>query len=925
MSSMDDIGAADIPAAVDHVLKQLQSACPPSEHQPPQLFVFSHCVGSASMAMSLLGGHLTHQADAVSPERPKVAGVLFSQFQPFVVGSVTAQMRLQVASVLVNAMGLDYVQFAAGTAQADVLHALMDRLFASFHYDEHERCPGESDLRLIQPDCTSCKRMSGFLSRLFRHDQLIVATPGQRGTHEKLDEYFGKTNLGVFLHGAKCVDYEKLVDADGQNIYVTDDNIKRFLGMPVMLLHGHDNVLFDKESLLETERQFKRAFGAQRLRSNHDRFFIAPNHAHFDCTIGKNAPEIIFSKVLDFFGNAYAAELPATALHPRLRARLPRTGPIAGWARQEGGEFIQRVWIEVDNTHADETVAVMSVVTTGATCTVQAWPLRTCDVQGYVPVRPGVQANQGVMYAVADLVLPAQAHGATTIAMLSLHTLSGNPPELPPAQAHAWPASWGEPLTLAEVFDSQGRSPLVVDMAATSGGEPSVATAASSGSPVSSVLATNAPPEHTSVYSVLEDVPAQRLQPLPMALSRQDALALWRPLAHIVRTQRAVALQAMPATLSRQRRTLRSMKEAVLRLRVPQRGESLRFVASTCRHPGLSELESWRSDQTLLSLAHAVRATPAHFMWMLGDQIYADARAGFADSASSLERLLPRYRTAFGSTGFRALARRLPMHMVMDDHEINDNWSQDDIALGGSTLSRNALSAFRAFQRAYGPDTAGPLGMDALFQAAPAAFLSLNTRLHRWRALGPNQARSILHAEQWVLLEQWLLAEQRKGRHPKFIVTGSVLAPGLANASGSPSPRDSDSWQFSPDERQRLLAFIAREQIDNVIFLSGDYHCAARAEITFSHSPVRAYALVSPALHAPLRFANVAAHEVMPHEPLDLPGGHALIQAQAWNGDGWLECEISQTGEQTYQLLSRFRMLRMDETEPDVISNTWQL
>jgi hypothetical protein len=74
-----------------------------------------------------------------------------------------------------------------------------------------------------------------------------------------------------------------------------------------------------------------------------------------------------------------------------------------------------------------------------------------------------------------------------------------------------------------------------------------------------------------------------------------------------------------------------------------------------------------------------------------------------------------------------------------------------------------------------------------------------------------------------------------------------------------------------------------------------------------------------------LRFANVAAHEVMPHEPLDLPGGHALIQAQAWNGDGWLECEISQTGEQTYQLLSRFRMLRMDETEPDVISNTWQL
>ena len=110
--------------------------------------------------------------------------------------------------------------------------------FASFHYDEAERCPHEHDLRVHQPDSTSCKRMAGFLSRLFRHDQLIESRPGRPGTHEKLDLYFGRTNLGVFLHGAKCVEYEHLVDADGQNIYVTDENVRRYLGMPVMLLHG---------------------------------------------------------------------------------------------------------------------------------------------------------------------------------------------------------------------------------------------------------------------------------------------------------------------------------------------------------------------------------------------------------------------------------------------------------------------------------------------------------------------------------------------------------------------------------------------------------------------------------------------------------------------------------------------------------------
>ncbi len=56
-------------------------------------------------------------------------------------------------------------------------------------------------------------------------------------------------------------------------------------------------------------------------------------------------------------------------------------------------------------------------------------------------------------------------------------------------------------------------------------------------------------------------------------------------------------------------------------------------------------------------------------MWMLGDQIYSDARAGLADSASPIERLLPRYRCAFGSAGFAALARSIPLYMVMDDHD----------------------------------------------------------------------------------------------------------------------------------------------------------------------------------------------------------------------------------------------------------------
>lgn len=925
-SSMDDIGACDIPAAVNHVLDHLQAQRSEPDLLPGQVFVFSHCVGSASMAMSLLGGHLTH------PEgQAKVAGVLFSQFQPYVIGSVTAQMRLQVASVLVNAMGLEFVEFAAGTVQADGLHAIMDRFFASLDYDPHERCPGEHDLRDARPDSTSCKRMSGFLSRLFRHDQLIESTPEQRGTHEKLDEYFGRTNLGVFLHGAKCVEYERLVDADGQNIYVTDPNVRKYLTMPVMLLHGENNVLFDKESLQETQRQFSRAFGPQRLQAKHDRFLLAPGHAHFDCTIGKRAPEVIFSEVVAFFDNALHADVPEQSTPNRLRARLARTGPMAGWTRRVADKNVFRVWIEIDNTQADAAVAAMTLVSAGRYRCVQAWSIHSNPVRGLVAVSDQSAPDHGICYAVADVEVPADWNGAISIAMVSLHRFTADAPFNGTGFAHGWPHSWGQPMTVAEAAQSGGRSPeLTVP-------EPELRECITGVGPARPSAASAQGTEEISPTPPQPYAPGDLIQPMPMHLNLQDARALLQPLANVVRAQRTLARKANPDTLSRQRRTMRWMGECVLRLRGDQvhaatatgapKGAPLRFFAATCRHPGITELEALRSDHTLEELTQRQREKPASFMWMLGDQIYADARAGLVDSASSIERLLPRYREAFGSPGFAALARKLPLYMVMDDHEIGDNWSNDELALGEShkVLFDNARSAFGAFQRSHGPSAQGPQGMDASFSMGGAAFLSLNTRIHRYRVSGPLGPRSILHPQQWALLETWLESEQRKGKHPKFIVTGSVFAPGLLRADDSPSPRDIDNWQLAENERKRLLSFIAERRIENVVFLSGDYHCSARATIRFSHSDVRAYSLVTPPLHAPLRFANVVAAEVLPKEVLMLNSGTAEITAQAWNGDGWLECELHCAADGAYALHTLFRAQRMDIQVPDCMNEVWRL
>jgi len=264
--------------------------------------------------------------------------------------------------------------------------------------------------------------------------------------------------------------------------------------------------------------------------------------------------------------------------------------------------------------------------------------------------------------------------------------------------------------------------------------------------------------------------------------------------------------------------------------------------------------------------------------------------------------------------------------MVMDDHEIGDNWSRDDVQLGRTqeVLFNNALSAFNAFQRPHGPPGLGMDGMDYPVLGAGTAFLALNTRLHRDRALGPNGRRQILNSDQWLLLQSWLLHEQARGKHPKFLVSGSVLAPGVVQGLGAPAPRDTDNWQLVAVERQRLLSFIADQRIDNVVFLSGDYHCSARGTISFSYSPVKAWCLVAPPLHAPMRFANVAAGDVLTSEVVSLTCGTAQIEAQAWNGEGWLECELRQTSAGP-SLHTRFHLQTFDALAPHTVEGSWSL
>jgi phosphodiesterase/alkaline phosphatase D-like protein len=275
--------------------------------------------------------------------------------------------------------------------------------------------------------------------------------------------------------------------------------------------------------------------------------------------------------------------------------------------------------------------------------------------------------------------------------------------------------------------------------------------------------------------------------------------------------------------------------------------------------PAEEDATSGVADASLLNLGQRLGDTdPPTLLLLAGDQIYADATAGLFDPKleNSLYRMSQERRGE--SRGAKAVLQRLDtnVEMMLDDHEIRDNWAPNDP--GTAEALRRGKAAYWLYERA-SPEALPMLWHKVVHKGLPFFLADARTQREA-RTAADWRNRAIMQPEQFRKLCKWLTVARFEGS-PKFVMTASALLPRRLTVGQQPaSALASDAWEGYPFSLHSLLRFACDNQIKGLVFLSGDEHVSSvtKAHVTCVETGkgCTLHSIHSSGLFSPYPFAN---------------------------------------------------------------------
>ena len=211
-------------------------------------------------------------------------------------------------------------------------------------------------------------------------------------------------------------------------------------------------------------------------------------------------------------------------------------------------------------------------------------------------------------------------------------------------------------------------------------------------------------------------------------------------------------------------------------------------------------------------------------------------------------------------------------------------------------------------------------------------FFMLNSRSKRsHRNNGSASSAPLIDALQMQRLKNWLIYEDQQATKkrptytPKIIASPSILLPRhRRSVQNTNSQIHSDSWDGFPATLNELLRFIAENELQNVVFLSGDLHLGVSCEAVLTATTAgsetsaergdkqtRILSLHTTGLYAPYPFANALPEELLGEETFTLP-------TEGTEVDYEVSCKVQNTH---FQRGEGFTQLNCEKTT----DNNWQI
>jgi alkaline phosphatase D len=222
---------------------------------------------------------------------------------------------------------------------------------------------------------------------------------------------------------------------------------------------------------------------------------------------------------------------------------------------------------------------------------------------------------------------------------------------------------------------------------------------------------------------------------------------------------------------------------------------------------------------------------PVSAMLMTGDQVYVDD-LNFIAPDREYNEILAKYRTAFSQPHIAKLMSGLSTYMILDDHEIEDNWPANKISKD-EHLYKNAMAAYEIYQASHGPideptalEQPGQPLKKYCYQFANGDIEWFVTDSRTRRTLAAHDRRILDHEQEQALCD-WLIHSPAR---VKFVVTSVMFYPDRKRLGD-------DAWKAFPEQRLRLLETIRQHRIRNVVFVSGDVHGSLTSRLTHSEDP----------------------------------------------------------------------------------------